>query len=97
MRTEKIGNELSRLVNEISRKYRNRKDTPSPQDITSLAKLADSYRDILLIEGEPGKGRDPKLYGQVGGYEALVAMHQRRLLLQAQGEEENEDEDDQEA
>jgi hypothetical protein len=92
MKAEKVKSELSRLINSISRTYRGKQDAPKAQEITALAKLTQAYSQVLLTEIEPGKGRDPNR-GQVGGYEALVKMHQAKLN-DSEDPEESEDIED---
>jgi hypothetical protein len=94
MKAEKVKSELSRLINSISRTYRGKQDAPKAQEITALAKLVQSYSEILLTEVEPGgKGRDP-LRGQAGGYERLRRMHEEMAARQRDPDPDEENDGD---
>jgi hypothetical protein len=75
MKTTKVAEEMSRLINDTSRKFRNRPDPPSAPELVGLSKLAVAFGDLVQAENA-GKNRDMGR-GQRGGYEGLQAMHEK--------------------
>jgi hypothetical protein len=96
MKSTKIAEEMSRLINDVSRKYRSMQKPPNAQSLTALAKLALSYSKITVAEAPNKKQHHDPSRGQYLGYEKMVAMHEKiamKKLISENRDPEDKDDD----